>query len=138
MDANGVNLMNQGISLLKGFVSEMNPTPSALRPVVFLKYKTSTDAWAKQAQGYVTQNAGSMSLEEQSRMKTAISMCQDIANQTVKHLDSLVVRITQQMGGVGSPAPTATGTQTSTAGIGKIIGWGAAILFLAWIFRGRK
>lgn len=141
MDATATTILNEGLMLMRGFVDQVTPVPSVARPALWAaNYKFQSTAWADKAEQYLSSNQASLSLEEQSKYRTAIAMARDIADQSPAHIDSLVSRIGQQLQTNG-PTPTA-GTPKPTASMGdkKIPGWAIALAVgaLALALFGRK
>ncbi len=140
MDANAAAILNEGITLMRGFVSQVTPVPSVARPALWAaNYKFPSGAWADKAEQYLSSNSGALSLEEQSKYRTAIAMARDIADQSPSHIDSLVARIGQQLQN-SAPTPTAAPKPTAALGDKAVPGWAIALGVgaLVWILLGRK
>lgn len=143
MDATATTILNEGLMLMRGFVNQVTPVPSVARPALWAaNYKFQTGAWADKAEQYLSSNQGALSLEEQSKFRTAIAMARDINDQSASHIDSLVSRIAQQLQGNGpAPAPSAP-KPTAAMGDKPLPGWAIALGVgaIVWVLfgKGRK
>lgn len=138
MDATATAILNEGLLLMRGFVDQVTPVPSVARPALWAaNYKFQSTSWADKAEQYLSSNQAALSLEEQSKYRTAIAMARDIGDQSPNHIDSLVTRIGQQLqAGPVSAAPK----PTASLGDRKIPGWAIALGVgaIVWMFFGKR
>lgn len=119
MDAAGEALLSSGLGTLKGFVQAMER--SADKAATLLQWQPTVRAWAAQAQKYL-QAHPDLAANEQAAFQTYINLANDIADQSVKHISSLMARVPKVLAAAELEGPTGAGIPMAE-GFRAIPGW---------------
>lgn len=142
MISNADTVLDEGLSLMRNFLASIQQTPPLVRGGVLTAFQGQLDAWTDRAEAFLASNPGTP-IASQSKLRSAIAMADDIADQSPNHVDSLLVRVQSFLGTGAGPAPVMTTPANTTAppaatapaskGNGNMLLW----LVLAWlVFKG--
>lgn len=98
------SVLSEGLALMRSFVETVQKTPELLRGGILVAFQPQIDAWTDRADDYLEANPG-IPLATQSKLRSAIVMGDDIADQSPKHVNSLVARVTSFLGSGAGPSP---------------------------------
>lgn len=98
-------ILSEGLELMRSFVASAQKAPDLTRGGVLVAFQPQISGWTDRAEAYLVQNPGTP-LVTQSKIRSAVAMGDDIADQSPAHVNSLLTRLVSFLGSGAGPAPT--------------------------------